>query len=71
MTEPMDSLLVFTKNWGFVGRHKVFPDDVALVFAFLMLKVFVISSELLHNSTLGISYFTRMETRLTKMLKKF
>ena len=37
MTEPMDSLLVFTKNWGFVGRHKVFPDDVLpLVFAFLV-----------------------------------
>ena len=37
MTEPMNSLLVFTKNWGFVGRHKVFPDDVLpLVFAFLV-----------------------------------
>ena len=37
MTEPMNSLVVFTKNWGFVGRHKVFPDDVLpLVFAFLV-----------------------------------
>ena len=37
MTEPMNSLLVFTKHWGFVGRHKVFPDDVLpLVFAFLV-----------------------------------
>ena len=37
MTEPMNSLLAFTKNWGFVGRHKVFPDDVLpLVFAFLV-----------------------------------
>ena len=37
MTEPMNSLLVFTKHWGFVGRHKVFPDDLLpLVFAFLV-----------------------------------
>ena len=37
MTEPTSSLLVFTKHWGFVGRHKVFPDDVLpLVFAFLV-----------------------------------
>ena len=37
MTEPMNSLLAFTMNWGFVGRHKVFPDDVLpLVFAFLV-----------------------------------
>ena len=37
MTEPVNSLLVFTKHWGFVGRHKVFPDDVLpLVFAFLV-----------------------------------
>ena len=37
MTEPINSLLVFTKHWGFVGRHKVFPDDVLpLVFAFLV-----------------------------------
>ena len=37
MTEPRNSLLPFTKHWGFVGRHKVFPDDVLpLVFAFLV-----------------------------------
>ena len=37
MTEPINSLLAFTKHWGFVGRHKVFPDDVLhLVFAFLV-----------------------------------
>ena len=37
MTEPRNSLVVFTKNWGFIGRDKVFPDDVLpLVFAFLV-----------------------------------
>ena len=37
MTEPMNSLLAFTKNWGSVGGRKVFPDDVLpLVFAFLV-----------------------------------
>eukprot|EP00944_MAST-04C_sp_MAST-4C-sp1_P005042 g5042.t1 len=33
----MNSLLVFTKRWGFIGRHQVFPEDVLpLVFAFLV-----------------------------------
>ena len=37
MTEPMNSLLVFTKHWGFVGRQKIFPDDaLPLIFAFLV-----------------------------------
>ena len=37
MTEPLNSLLVFTKHWGSVGRHKVFPDDVLpRVFEFLV-----------------------------------
>ena len=55
MTEPVNSLLAFTKNWGFVG-DKVFPDDVLpLVFAFLwMLKVFLISSELAAQPTLEL-----------------
>ena len=37
MTEPMNSLLVFTQHWESVGGRKVFPDDVLrLVFAFLV-----------------------------------
>ena len=75
MTEPMNSLLAFTKKWGFVGRHKVFPDDVLpLVFAFLwMLKVFVISSKLAAQLDVELSYSARMEARLGVWvsLKKF
>ena len=66
MAELMNSLVVFTKNWGFVGRHKVFPDDVLpLVFAFLWTnKVLPISSELAAQLDVGIMILCRLETRL-------
>ena len=70
MTEPMNSLLVFTKHWGFVGRHKVFPDDVLpLVFAFLMDAQSICNIQRTCRATRRWKYDTLQELKLDWVYK--
>ena len=75
MTEPMNSLLVFTKHWGFVGRHKVFPDDVLpLVFAFLVDAQSICNIQRTCRTTRRWNYDTLQEWKLDwvyKNVKRF
>ena len=70
MTEPMNSLLVFTKHWGFVGRHKVFPDDVLpLVFAFLVDAQSICNIQRTCRTTRRWNYGTLQEWKLDWVYK--
>ena len=70
MTEPMNSLLVFTKHWGFVGRHKVFPDDVLpLVFAFLVDAQSICNIQRTCRTTRRWNYHTLQELKLDWIYK--
>ena len=70
MTEPMNSLLVFTKHWGFVGRHKVFPDDVLpLVFAFLVDAQSICNIQRTCRATRRWNYHTLQEWKLDWVYK--
>ena len=70
MTEPMNSLLVFTKHWGFVGRHKVFPDDVLpLVFAFLVDAQSISNIQRTCRTTRRWKYDTLQELKLDWVYK--
>ena len=70
MTEPMNSLLVFTKHWGFVGRHKVFPDDVLpLVFAFLVDAQSISNIQRTCRTTRRWNYDTLQEWKLDWVYK--
>ena len=70
MTEPMNSLLVFTKHWGFVGRHKVFPDDVLpLVFAFLVDAQSICNIQRTCRTTRRWNYDTLQEWKLDWVYK--
>ena len=70
MTEPINSLLVFTKHWGFVGRHKVFPDDVLpLVFAFLVDAQSISNIQRTCRTTRHWNYDTLQEWKLDWVYK--
>ena len=70
MTEPINSLLAFTKNWGFVGRHKVFPDDVLpLVFAFLVDAQSICNIQRTCRTTRRWNYDTLQEWKLDWVYK--
>ena len=70
MTEPVNSLLVFTKNWGFVGRHKVFPDDVLpLVFEFLVDAQSISNIQRTCRTTRRWNYDTLQEWKLDWVYK--
>ena len=70
MTEPRNSLVVFTKNWGFVGIYKVFPDDVLpLVFAFLMDAQSICNIQRTCRTTRRWKYDTLQEWKLDWVYK--
>ena len=70
MTEPMNSLLAFTKNWGFVGGRKVFPDDVLpLVFAFLFDAQSICNIQRTCHTTRRWEYHTLQEWKLDWVYK--
>eukprot|EP00944_MAST-04C_sp_MAST-4C-sp1_P015636 g15636.t1 len=70
MAEPMNSLVVFTKNWGFVGRHKVFPDDVLpLVFAFLVDEQSICNIQRTCRTTRRWNYDTLQDWKLDWVYK--
>ena len=70
MTEPVNNLLIFTKNWGFVGRHKVFPDDVLpLVFAFLVDAQSISNIQRTCRTTRRWNYDTLQEWKLALVYK--
>ena len=70
MTELLNSLLVFTKHWGFVGRHKVFPDDVLpLVFAFLVDAQSICNIQRTCRTTRRWNYDTLQEWKLDWVYK--
>ena len=70
MTEPVNNLLIFTKNWGFVGRHKVFPDDVLpLVFAFLVDAQSICNIQRTCRTTRRWNYDTLQEWKLDWVYK--
>ena len=70
MTEPVNNLLIFTKNWGFVGRHKVFPDDVLpLVFAFLVDAQSICNIQRTCRATRRWNYDTLQEWKLALVYK--
>ena len=70
MTEPINSLLVFTKNWGFVGERNVFPDDVLLlVFAFLVDAQSICNIQRTCRTTRRWNYHTLQEWKLDWMYK--
>ena len=70
MTEQMNSLLVFTKHWGSVGRHKVFPDDVLpRVFEFLVDARSICNIQRTCRTTRRWNYDTLREWKLDWMYK--
>ena len=70
MTEPMHSLLVFTKRWGFIGRHQVFPEDVLpLVFAFLVDAQSICNIQQTCTTTRRWNYDTLQEWKLDWVYK--
>ena len=70
MTEPINSLLVFTKNWGFVGERNAFPDDVLLlVFAFLVDAQSICNIQRTCRTTRRWKYDTLQEWKLDWVYK--
>ena len=70
MTEPMNSLLVFTKHWGSVGRHKVFPDDVLpRIFEFLVDARSICNIQRTCRTTRRWNYDTLQEWKLDWVYK--
>ena len=72
MAEPMNSLLVFTNHWGFVGRRKVFPDDVLpRVFELLVDAQSISNIQRTCRTTRHWNYDTLQEWKLDWVYKNF
>ena len=70
MTEPINSLLVFTKNWGFVGERNAFPDGVLLlVFAFLVDAQSICNIQRTCRTTRRWNYHTLRKLKLDLVYK--